>query len=69
MFEAGDGNIKFTTKKSGSDGDLAFNSGGVSMDQKTDNGTTKVTGKYMDMEAGRLSRPCTTLTGQQSSDY
>jgi len=49
LFDSGYGNVKFTTTRSGSDGDLAFNIGGVSMDQKTANGTVKVSGKYMDV--------------------
>jgi len=49
LIDAGYSNVKYTTIKSGSDGDLAFNIGGMSMDQRTAKGTTKVTGKYMDI--------------------
>jgi len=48
-IDAGWRNIKFKTIKSGSDGDLAFNIGSVSMDQPSGGGTTKVKGKYMDV--------------------
>jgi ketosteroid isomerase-like protein len=41
--------MKFKTIKSGSDGDLAFNIGSVSMDQPSGNGTTRVKGKYLDL--------------------
>ena len=49
MIDAGWRSIKFKTIKSGSDGDLAFNIGSVSMDQPSDGGTAKVKGKYLDV--------------------
>ena len=49
MIDAGWRNIKFKTIKSGSDGDLAFNIGSVSMDQPSGSGTAKVKGKYLDV--------------------
>ena len=48
-IDAGWRNIKFKTIKSGSDGDLAFNIGSVSMDQPSGSGMNKVTGKYLDV--------------------
>ena len=48
-LDAGWRNIKFKTLKSGSDGDLAFNIGSVSMDQPSDAGMVKVKGKYVDV--------------------
>ena len=48
-LDAGWCNIKFKTIKSGSDGDLAFNIGSVSMDRPSDRGATKVKGKYLDV--------------------
>ena len=48
-FDAGWRNIKFKTIKSGSNGDLAFNVGSVSMDQPSDDGMVKVKGKYLDV--------------------
>ena len=48
-LDAGWRNIKFKTIKSGSDGDLAFNVGGVSMDQPSDGGMVRVKGKYLDV--------------------
>ena len=49
MIDAGWRNIKFKSIKSGSDGDLAFNVGNVSMDQPSGSGTTRVKGKYLDV--------------------
>jgi ketosteroid isomerase-like protein len=49
MIDAGWRSIKFKTIKSGSDGDLAFNIGSVSMDQPSGGGTVKVKGKYLDV--------------------
>jgi ketosteroid isomerase-like protein len=49
MIDAGWRSIKFKTIKSGSDGDLAFNIGSVSMDQPSGGGTAKVKGKYLDV--------------------
>jgi ketosteroid isomerase-like protein len=49
LIDAGWRNIKFKTIKSGSDGDLAFNIGSVSMDQPSADGTARVKGKYMDV--------------------
>ncbi len=49
MIDAGWRNIKLKTIKSGSDGDLAFNIGSVSMDQPSGGGTAKVKGKYLDV--------------------
>jgi ketosteroid isomerase-like protein len=48
-IDAGWRNIRFKTIKSGADGDLAFNIGSVSMDQRSDGGTAKVKGKYLDV--------------------
>jgi ketosteroid isomerase-like protein len=48
-FDAGWRNIKFKTIKSGSDGDLAFNIGSVSMDQPSASGMVRVKGKYLDL--------------------
>jgi len=48
-IDAGWQNIKFKTIKSGSDGDLAFSIGSVSMDQPSGNGTARVKGKYLDL--------------------
>ena len=48
-IDAGWRKIKFKTIKSGSDGDLAFNIGSVSMDQPSGGGTVRVRGKYMDV--------------------
>ena len=48
-LDAGWRNIKFKTIKSGSDGGLAFNVGGVSMDQPSDGGMVRVKGKYLDV--------------------
>ena len=48
-IDAGWRKIKFKTIKSGSDGDLAFNVGSVSMDQPSDGGMIKVKGKYLDV--------------------
>jgi uncharacterized protein (TIGR02246 family) len=48
-LDAGWRNIKFKTIKTGSDGDLAFNIGSVSMDQPSGSGVTKVKGKYLDV--------------------
>jgi uncharacterized protein (TIGR02246 family) len=49
VIDAGWRNIKFKTIKSGSDGDLAFNIGSVSMDQPSGDGTARVKGKYLDV--------------------
>ena len=49
MIAAGWRNIKFKTIKSGSDGDLAFNIGNVSMDQPSGGGMATVQGKYLDV--------------------
>ena len=48
-FDAGWRNVKFKTIRSGSDGDLAFAVGTVSMDQPSGDGTVKVKGKYIDV--------------------
>jgi ketosteroid isomerase-like protein len=48
-IDAGWRNIKFKTIKSGSDGNIAFNIGSVSMDQPSGSGTVKVKGKYLDI--------------------
>ena len=48
-LDAGWRNVKFKTLKSGSDGDLAFNIGSVSMEQPSDTGMVKVKGKYIDI--------------------
>ena len=48
-IDAGWRNMEFRKIKSGSDGDLAFNIGSFSMDQRSDGGTTKVRGKYLDV--------------------
>ena len=48
-MDAGWRNMKFKTIKSGSDGDLAFNIGSVSMDQPSGSGTARVKGKYLDL--------------------
>lgn len=42
-------NVKFKTIKSGSDGDLAFNIGQVSMEQSSGGSTNRLKGKYLDV--------------------
>jgi uncharacterized protein (TIGR02246 family) len=48
-IDAGGRDIKFKTIKSGSDGDLAFNIGSVSMSQPSGDGRVNVKGKYLDV--------------------
>jgi uncharacterized protein (TIGR02246 family) len=48
-INAGWKNIKFSGQKSGSDGDLAYNVGRLTMDMTTANGTRKEKGKFVDI--------------------
>ena len=48
-IDAGWRNIKFTTIRSGSDGDIAFNMGTTSVDQPSGGDTAKLKGKYLDV--------------------
>ena len=49
MIDAGWRNFKLKSIKSGSDGDLAFNIGRVTMDQPAGGGTARAAGKYLDI--------------------
>jgi ketosteroid isomerase-like protein len=49
MIDAGWRKLKLRSIKSGSDGDIAFNLGKVTMEQPAGGGTAKVTGKYLDI--------------------
>ncbi|MFO1060899.1 MAG: SgcJ/EcaC family oxidoreductase [Dongiaceae bacterium] len=51
MIDAGWRNFKLKSIKSGSDGDLAFNIGKVTMDQPAGRRMTRVAGKYLDIYA------------------
>ena len=48
-IDAGWRNLKLKSNKSGSDGDLAFNLGRVTMDQPAGGRTARVAGKYLDI--------------------
>jgi uncharacterized protein (TIGR02246 family) len=49
MIDAGWRNFKLKSIKSGSDGDLAFNIGRVTMDQPAGGAAARVAGKYLDI--------------------